>query len=355
MCDAADAKPSVGIPSSNPHVAQALGNSQRNAPFSRILHPDAPETVYRRRYNEKKSVIHWGQRKLLLSEIEFLTNYTDLTGTVVYAGAAPGQHIELLHQLFPDIKFILYDPMPFSPRLQDTARRDGSNVEIIREYFADETALRFKDTGVYFISDIRTCSHVHYQDSVVEKYIEADMCDQMRWHVAMRPAKSMLKFRLPWSSNSNTTTTEYLAGDVYLPVWGPQTTSETRLVPRGSEVVVWENDKYERQMFHFNTVTRVSLYGHDLAVGSPNYLDYCFDCKSEAVILQNYLTKHHQIKGRPCAWTADELCSKCSEFCSEGTRTLQTHVVPLIAKTKRKPDHEKCSEFDRDVSRCRRE
>ena len=35
----------------------------------------APHAPYRRRKFEKKTALHWGQRKLLISEIEFLTEY----------------------------------------------------------------------------------------------------------------------------------------------------------------------------------------------------------------------------------------------------------------------------------------
>ncbi len=62
----------------------------------RILEEDAPRAPYRRRKDEVKSVIHWGQRKLLVAEIEFLTMYagtrkSDTPQPVVYAGAAPGK------------------------------------------------------------------------------------------------------------------------------------------------------------------------------------------------------------------------------------------------------------------------
>jgi hypothetical protein len=55
--------------------------------------------------------------------------------------------------------------------------------------------------------------------------------------------------------------TEYLAGDVYLPVWGPITTTETRLVP-SEGFHVYDNTKHEENMFYFNTTARVALYPH---------------------------------------------------------------------------------------------
>lgn len=74
--------------------------------FSRVLSEDMPCVPYRRRTGETKTVIHWGQRKLLMSEIEFLTEHAsevpkmlflsfyssdnNQSQWVIYAGAAPG-------------------------------------------------------------------------------------------------------------------------------------------------------------------------------------------------------------------------------------------------------------------------
>jgi cap2 methyltransferase len=46
----------------------------------------------------------------LLVEIYFLTTYGHLSRNVVYAGAAPGMHIQYLSNLFPNHNFHLYDP-----------------------------------------------------------------------------------------------------------------------------------------------------------------------------------------------------------------------------------------------------
>ena len=60
-----------------------------------------------------KYACHSGQRKLLLTEIEFLTyvssKLTDLK-LVVYAGSAPCEHISIILKMFPDLKFLLIDP-----------------------------------------------------------------------------------------------------------------------------------------------------------------------------------------------------------------------------------------------------
>eukprot|EP00961_Rhodomonas_salina_P298009 3937718-Rhodomonas_salina.1 len=114
------------------------------------------------------------------------------------------------------------------------------------------------------------------------------MESQQRWHDIMQPIKSMLKFRLPWTPGE----TEYLAGDVYFQAFGPVTTTETRLVPYGHRRVMWDNRKYEEQMFYFNTVTRVARYAHGMPVRRPGYgINYCYDCRCEVDILSGYLIK----------------------------------------------------------------
>ena len=66
---------------------------------------------------------HWGQRKLFLNELELLTKYGEDGDVVVYAGAAPGRHIEhLSKELFPTLKFVLVDPAPFRIRESESLK-----------------------------------------------------------------------------------------------------------------------------------------------------------------------------------------------------------------------------------------
>jgi hypothetical protein len=133
---------------------------------------------------------------------------------------------------------------------------------------------------------------------------------QRRWVGILQPLAALLKFRLPWAAGK----TDYLAGAVMLPVWGPPTTTESRLlVPSpeltaavcksfppmigvadgpswtskqssaamainsansallsrglaGSNViwpcVSWDNTTYGEQLFYFNTDIRLRAYDH---------------------------------------------------------------------------------------------
>jgi hypothetical protein len=121
---------------------------------------DFPELKYRpRKHDEDRSTVHFGQRKLHLSEIEFLTNFCkdisdiDKKITLIYAGAAPGTHITKLSSMFPFIKFVLVDPADFIVKPVE------NRIEIIQDYFDDIMAGtmmdKYKNDLRLFISDIR--------------------------------------------------------------------------------------------------------------------------------------------------------------------------------------------------------
>lgn len=333
----------------------------------RILNVDlAPRLPYVRPSENTRSVNHWGQRKLLLSEIEFLTLFTGrrakttiattaISGTtammpidtaagatadmrdlpspsgskddnddnngrplVVYAGAAPGTHINYLANLFPHVDFLLVDPSDFCARpveedeettnLADrtpflssppqvsfrptaatttttiatatatvattattaTAATKASltrrrlRIRIRQEFFTDDVCRQVlaENRDILFISDIRTADPKVLSVTQVEEAISHDMQLQMGWHRLLNARASMLKFRLPWDGGKTT----YLDGDIYLPVWGRETTTECRLVVRrGADTKIYDNRRYEEQMFYFNRVTRVEYYDHTYA------------------------------------------------------------------------------------------
>lgn len=65
-------------------------------------------------YIEKSHLLkigcHSGQRKLLLSEIEFYATYAKDCDLVIYAGSAPCEHLPVILEMFPNKKFLLIDP-----------------------------------------------------------------------------------------------------------------------------------------------------------------------------------------------------------------------------------------------------
>lgn len=321
----------------NPHVLQSLyvpnnpshmSVSRTDIPFTRLLQhsssnsaSDAPRGVYRSRRSEPKTVVHHGQRKLLIQEIELLTMHARPGSLVVYVGAACGTHLGILITLFPQCSFLCIDPAPFVPAAYIHTTDQHPRVRLVNYLFDDnvarliranqlEAVSAFHNTPLHqhpvdtrtippdptldiiFISDIRTGEMLCHTDGEIEDCVKTDMQAQWDWHKILRPRVSMLKMRLPWDSPG---TTEYLDGELYLPVWGPTSTTETRLVvqdPTGMSTKLYDNVKYEQQMFYFNTNTRICRYNHSMQADG---FDHCYDCTAEASILQLYIDKYPHV------------------------------------------------------------
>ena len=285
-----------------------LGDKARQIPFF-----DRPD--------RERSPLHWGQMKLFLCELWFLLSclqefpadaLTTPRLNIVYAGAAPGNHIAYLASLFPSCHFVLYDPAPYCAAISSGKL---ANVEAHTEYFTEATtvtiAKRFGGGAPFvFISDIRTGKE--------ESYVQEDMERQRKWIEDMRPARSMVKFRLPWGAGK----TPYLAGRVMLGTFHPLTSTESRLiVDRELTTREYDNQEYERQCAYHNSIGRVRAYHHEVVADG---LDHCHDCAALVYLAGEYL--RHQ-RGQKA--TAEEIGlfidATCAAF--ETGRTLATEYT----------------------------
>jgi SAM-dependent methyltransferase len=263
-------------------------------PIYRTLTSLMPREKYRTRSNEWKGVIHWGQRKLLLTEIEFLTiflkQYMDTKPVyMIYAGAAPGTHVMYLSSLFPTVHFELYDPRDFSTCLNEN---DMINTHV--QYFTDETAGQWVETDhldktILLVSDIRTGEPGKMSDIEVENLVKIDHEWQQTWYRIMNPKMAMFKFRLPWDDEK----TEYLDGDIYIQPYPPATSTETRLiVSYNCGMKTYDNRQYEEQLFYYNNYERNMEYTNCISHIKPIYKEWLkneYDYAAEVHILREYI------------------------------------------------------------------
>ncbi len=266
------------------------------------LTPDFPRTRYvKEPFNPK--AIHLGQRKLLLSEIEFLTriirkaqetpviseSVNGFLYTLLYVGAAPGQHIPILSEMFPEVKFILYDPAPF--RIKPT-----KSIEIHQKLFTDDLVAQYSTEGkkqnrLLFVSDIRSAPRTGYQDTdnvdpEFENEVRKNLSQQRSWVEKLRPVRSLLKFRLPFGEESDKATTEYFDGVINFQAYAPPQSSETRIeVGHNPKLVVYDNTLYEQQLFYFNTRYRIQSFVH-----YNRRYGWSYDTIREFFILKKYIS-----------------------------------------------------------------
>ena len=238
-----------------------------------ITTDDLPSKIpYEYRTNIITPNLHIGQRKLYLTELEFLNLYyakrggksqskvksssasVNNTPIIVYAGAAPSNHTFFLHELFPDIKWVLVDPAPFELYL-DTYRTSHRTVKhdeiihlktgtksysgnrvnidlkstnkkevckfiqetpykfyIIEDFMTIDLAKTFEPLNCLFISDIRTNSNDTKGTSGVANAnidlfpLDLDViwnnAQQYNWIRTIKPQMFMVKFRTYYYDNN---------------------------------------------------------------------------------------------------------------------------------------------------------
>ena len=266
---------------------------------------------------------HHGQRKLLLSEIQMLTEHyrvkanKDKHPLLAYVGSAPGTHLLFLHRLFPRVRFVLWDGAPFDPRLRTDA--PPGVFELRNEFFDDRTCQLLKNVGskslgghgilgnpenkdrpLLFVCDIRSSEP---DPNKFEARVMLDMLAQKRWVETLRPALSLLKFRLPFTLRAGDVVT-YLKGKLLYGIWPPPTSAETRLLVKRSDIgqdkdVGYDYAAYEQVLYHHNAVTRRTCFSPKspqgavlaqlVAEGLGSGYDFCFDCLSELAVYSEYL------------------------------------------------------------------
>lgn len=252
------------------------------------LAADTPRLPYQARdpRRDHRTCLHVGQRKLLMSEVDFLAQCAREGDIVVYAGSAPGIHIPWLARLFRrlGLQFELYDPAPF--RLPGRQIEPWMRIRTHNEYFTDEVAAAWAGRDdVLFVSDIRSGSH---REEGFEEEVARNMEMQKRWVEIMRPRAIMLKCRFPYDSDEPT---PYFAGDLHVQAFAPGASTELRLIaerPYGEQM--YDPRRVEEQMFYVNNVLREwAFYDHGVDPALVEGLDHCYDCAVEIEFWRAYL------------------------------------------------------------------
>jgi hypothetical protein len=286
----------------------------------RALRPDLPRLPYREANPDAEGNCHFGQLKLLLSEVAFLVRHAPTDGgaesrRVLYGGAAPGYKNWLLAELFPGLSFDFVDATPdeFSRELRE--RGLSRRCRVHRCYLSDAWIRERPDLqGCLFISDVRSVvsggdvrrggdwgRSEEIDSAANEAQVWEDHEAQLRWAELLKAPACLFKFRLPWDRER----AEYLDGEVRLQPFAPRHSSETRLEGRlGSDGRYprreYDCRAYEEQLSHFNNRERPAardLGRHEAHLSLLRSLVpglcRCWDCASFIRIADEYLASPH--------------------------------------------------------------
>lgn len=300
--------------------------------YFRKLDKDCPRLAYNH-YEDIKFSGHWGQRKLLYTEIEFFSiasRFLDINKKnclIVYIGAANGVRDNIYKKLFPDTQFLLYDPQPFAIKESEQfiikTDKDG--------FFSDEKIKEVFDIAkgrkIIYICDIRS--------DTSEYAIWDNMQQQQRWGIKLGAEMMMLKMRFPYTSIIEHGVKEdihvkpyelgeikdqviilnekqnnellYLMGNIYFQIHAPKRSTETRLITGkikymnkdekyekdGEKYALkyYDADKYEEQLNYFNVVYRTQRYKYKESEDMVNHIigfDMGYDMTGEYAICDKY-------------------------------------------------------------------
>lgn len=263
-------------------------------PYTPLLTEDFPTEQYKERESRNKDTGHWGQVKLLLSEIEFLQQVPKKkeydSAIAVYIGAAGGYHTPLLSRMFPDVLFILYDGAKF-------AIDPSPNIIIRNELFLEDIKWMYEGMDILFISDIRSTIDT---EQGFEEGVANDNNLNMNIVADINPWSSMLKYRLPFENLyrklEQKDTETYLSGKCYWQAFGKRSTTETRLIipqrPQGETGLMEEGSHlinqqiYENQCFYFNNKYR----NNSFLVENPSF-GVNYDTFKMFSIMREYFAK----------------------------------------------------------------
>lgn len=244
----------------NPRIHEFLSDNHKRKKYEKI---DPP-----------KSIVHYGQLKLFLTNLQFLTKYWDPIKNprpkLVYVGAAPCSWGVLFAELFPMFELHLYDPEEFDITLQEYDLNDSSrNVEeninrakiyLYKRCFTNDDVSTWQNVlDVFFVSDIRPFTYDKTSEEC-ERVVHDCMTMQSNWIKEINPDYAQVKFKLPYNKNfgeDDSTIYQYLGGRIYFQQWVGPFSTETRLVSSSPHNdISYDYRIYEEMMFHHNTVER---------------------------------------------------------------------------------------------------
>ncbi len=253
---------------------------------------------------------HIGHRKLLNVLLEFITesekrgiDFRD--STVLYIGASPGISINVINELYPETKWILYD------KNESLVNNKNNNIKFIKKYYDDdeiENVIKIirenKKKYFLYISDMR--------DDVDEKIILEDMKKQQKWIYDYEKNKIRvdgicLKMRLPYYNKdkerdynyqnlfnkdkiiAKKNNIIYLDGKIRIQAYAPKRSTETRLISYYPyKAIEYDIREYENKMNYFNIEMRSESYEYKNSNKNSNIIFKNYDEVREYQIISDF-------------------------------------------------------------------
>lgn len=221
------------------------------------------------------NVTPWGQLKLLFADLEFLNTFYDPIKYdrqiyVLYINPDSGNYIGILSDLFPKLKFLLYNTnfhrdVVSKRKVIISAKVEAAiKEERIRLYddFTDNDLQHYVGRNdIFLISNIfSNIQEVNPDpDKLSALRVDANLRDleyQKKLYNVIKPLHASLRFRLPTNFEDAPTSFTYMYGYLFKMPFVSLRSTETRLVPIENQLKDYDMKSYYRKMIEFNTLTR---------------------------------------------------------------------------------------------------
>ena len=233
------------------------------------------------------TVLHWGQLKMCLVLLMFLTKVVTIeyNYNIIYPGSAGGDNILILIKMFPNVTWYLIDPAPFHKDLYKNPKvkeiRNEFFTDKLAEYYSELFLTRKDNEKILFISDIRVATS--------DEDIIRDNNDDANWHTIIKPDFSYLKFRCPYD---NPQEYEFYDGKIYIQPYAPISSTESRLFCTTNLIKKTYNImEYQGKFVYFNRVIRPAYYSKSIIKENDTF-DHCYDCTYFSYLIKSYIKKY---------------------------------------------------------------
>lgn len=235
------------------------------------------------------SSYHNGKYKLLLSSMQFLDLISE-DSVVVYVGSAPFAYGHIISNLYPNMKFILFDPQEH--KFDDSSKTIFNSLtnlnplslphfSIFEQLFDDDKCEllleMFGEGGVAFMSDIRLSD-----GEPTNSEVYSDLIKQQTWVEILKPKLFWLKFRCLFDV---TEPMLYLDGDLCLQAYTPRGSNECRLIGNTISYKFYDPVEHEEKLNYFNKVMRPAT---DLEIEKLILVDHFKDVRLARLYAKSY-------------------------------------------------------------------
>lgn len=217
------------------------------------------------KYHEIPTELNRPQVKLLLHEIYFFDQLIkskrlthDSNFIILYIGCSPGYHLKYTFAIlknYTKLQWHLYDPVSLVDSVRNIVKNNSDRIRYFQREYANVDNVKYIDSDVIFISDIRTNSGV--EPSTKDLIKDYDLQNAVIQQV--KPKYSFLKWRCPFP-DKDFVEFNFPNGLELLQFFSKSTSTELRLIasfPYSYRKITYEiAEDYESKMFYYNQYIR---------------------------------------------------------------------------------------------------